>query len=112
MENEHQSNLNFEKDIVRKDVEQRLLEKDIRRARKFNMACTLRETLTKQAEAKKEKKRIEQNQEAIFKYQFPFIEEFNQPFLISPKKYHDEEELAKSLGPDDFHKTLPMQHDF
>jgi hypothetical protein len=36
-----------------------LLEKDIRRARKFNMACNLRETLTKQAEDKKEKKRIE-----------------------------------------------------
>jgi hypothetical protein len=52
MENEHQSNLNFEKDIVRKDVEKMLLEKDLRRARKFNMAITLRETLTKQAEAK------------------------------------------------------------
>ncbi len=59
MENEHQSNLNFEKEIVRKDVEQMLLEKDIRRARKYKNACTLRETLTKQAEAKKEKKRIE-----------------------------------------------------
>ena len=89
-----------------------LLEKDIRRARKFNIACTLRETLTKQAEDKKEKKRIEQSQEAVFKYQFPFIEEFQQPFLISPKKYHDEEELGKSLGPQEFLKTLPMQHDF
>ena len=88
-----------------------LLDKDIRRARKFNIACTLRETLTKQAEDKKEKKRIEQSQEAVFKYQFPFIEEFQQPFLISPKKYHDEEELAKSMGQDDFLKTLPMQHD-
>ena len=89
-----------------------LLEKDIRRARKFNIACTLRETLTKQAEDKKEKKRIEQSQEAVFKYQFPFIEEFQQPFLISPKKYHDEEELGKSLGSEEFLKTLPMQHDF
>jgi len=89
-----------------------LMEKDVRRARKFNIACTLRETLFKQAEAKLEKKRIEDNQNAIFKYQFPFIEEFNQPFLISPKKYHDEEELGKSLGAEDFHKTLPMQHDF
>jgi hypothetical protein len=34
-----------------------LLDKDLRRARKHNMAITLRETLTKQAEAKLEKKR-------------------------------------------------------
>ena len=86
-------------------------EKDVRRARKFNMAITLRETLTKQAEAKQERKRTEQSQDAVFKYQFPFIEELQQPFLISPKKYHDEEELNKILNQEDFHKGLPMQHD-
>ena len=54
-----------------------LLERDTRRARKYNMAITLRETLTKQAEAKMEKRRQEQSEEAIFKYQFPFIEELH-----------------------------------
>ena len=74
---------------MRKDIEKMLLEKDLRRARKLNQACTLRETLIKQAEAKMERKRIEQSEAAVFKYQFPFIEELQQPFLISPKKYHD-----------------------
>lgn len=99
IESETQNNLKFEQDIVRKDIEKMLLEKDMRRARKLNQACTLRETLTKQAEAKMERKRIEQSEAAVFKYQFPFIEELQQPFLISPKKYHDEDEFAKSLGP-------------
>jgi hypothetical protein len=86
--------MNFEKDIVRRDVEQMLKEKDLRRARKHNMAITLRETLIKQAEDKRDKRQQARQQEAQFKYSFPFVEELDQPFLISPKKYHDLESIA------------------
>jgi hypothetical protein len=38
-----------------------LLERDTRRARKFNMAITLRDTLNKQAEDKKKRYNIEKS---------------------------------------------------
>ncbi len=103
--------MDLEKDIVRRDVEQMLKERDTNRARKYNMAITLRETLIKQAEDKKERHQQVLDLDAKFKYSFPFVEELDQPFLISPKKYHDQESLGKTLNQTDYRKELPMQHD-
>ena len=75
------------------------------------MAATLRDTLIQQQQQKRDRQNQYRSEQAVFNYQFPFVEGEKQPgFFISPAKYTDDEQLAEKLKPD-YHKQLPMQHD-
>lgn len=96
--------LEIEKNIVRDDNERAQLDNDTRLKRKLNMAMTLREHLIQQAKLKESNKQ-QLRDSNVFKYQFPFEDGGEKPFLISPTKAQKDMNRTISV---DMHKELPL----
>ena len=96
-----------ERTIVKADLEKAEKERVQRRENKHYNAKTLREFYLKQQEDKKNAKTIEK-MDNRFRFQFPFIETDEKPFMIpSPKK---EVDLSKTVSVS-LPRELPLQLD-